>query len=117
MRSFIVCDVDVCCAGLIGTKGFFADSFLTITAGNSSETIDGKKIGLFATIGSIDGAQVAIDNDAEGIGFLKSDFLFAGRASLPSEDEQFMAYRAISKTMGTKVTNICMLDMLPEQAL
>lgn len=80
-----------------------------------TETIDGKKIGLFATIGSIDGAQVAIDNDAEGIGFLKSDFLFAGRESLPSEDEQFMAYRAISKTMGTKVTNICMLDMLPEQ--
>ena len=34
-----------------------------------TETIDGKKIGLFATIGSIDGAQVAIDNDAEGIGF------------------------------------------------
>ena len=82
---------------------------------SSPLTIDGKKIGLFATIGSIDGAQVAIDNDAEGIGFLKSDFLFAGRASLPSEDEQFMAYRAISKTMGTKVTNICMLDMLPEQ--
>ena len=38
MRSFIVCDVDVCCAGLIATKGFFAASFLTITAGNSSET-------------------------------------------------------------------------------
>ena len=78
-------------------------------------TLDGKKIGLLATIGSIDGAQVAIDNDAEGIGFLKSDFLFAGRASLPSEEQQFMAYRAISKTMGKKVTRICMLDMLPEQ--
>lgn len=78
-------------------------------------TLDGKKIGLLATIGSIDGAQVAIDNDAEGIGFLKSDFLFAGRASLPSEEEQFMTYRAISKTMGKKVTRICMLDMLPEQ--
>lgn len=80
-----------------------------------TETIDGKKIGLFATIGSIDGAQVAIDNDAEGIGFLKSDFLFAGRASLPSEEEQFRVYRAISKTMGKKVTAICVLDMLPKQ--
>lgn len=79
-----------------------------------TETIDGKRIGLFATIGSIDGAQTAIDNDAEGIGFLKSDFLFAGRASMPSEDEQFRVYKAISNTVGDKVTKICMLDMLPQ---
>lgn len=79
-----------------------------------TETIDGKRIGLFATIGSIDGAQTAIDNDAEGIGFLKSDFLFAGRASMPSEDEQFRVYKAISNTVGDKVTKICLLDMLPQ---
>lgn len=86
--------------------------------GLPTETLDGKRIKLYATVGSIDGAQLAADNDAEGIGFLRSDFLFAGRASLPSEEEQLAAYTAISKTMGKKkVTSICMLDMLPRQKL
>lgn len=79
-----------------------------------TKTKDGRSIDLLATIGSIDSAQIALDNDAEGIGLLKSEFLFAGRASLPSEDEQFRAYRAVSKIMGNKVTQISMLDLLPE---
>lgn len=83
--------------------------------GLPTQTADGKKIDLLANIGSIDGVQSAIDNDAEGIGFLRSDFLFAGRASFPSENEQYIAYRAVSKAMGRKTTAICMLDLPPDQ--
>lgn len=83
--------------------------------GLPTQTADGKKISLLANIGSIDGIQDAIDNDAEGIGFLRSDFLFAGRASFPSEEEQYRAYRAVSKAMGRKITSICMLDLISEE--
>lgn len=83
--------------------------------GLPTQTADGKKIYLLANIGSIDGVQDAIDNDAEGIGFLRSDFLFAGRASFPSEEEQYRAYRAVSKAMKKKTTAICMLDLITEE--
>lgn len=83
--------------------------------GLSTETKDGKKIELFANIGTMDDLQSVIDNDGEGIGLLKSDFLFAGRGSYPDESEQFRAYKAVAKIMGKKPTVIGMLDYAPEK--
>lgn len=76
-------------------------------------TKNGKKIDLCANIGTTDDVQSVLDNDAEGIGLLRSEFLFAGRSSFPGEDEQFRAYKAISKVMGRKTTVISMLDLPP----
>ncbi len=81
--------------------------------GLPTETKNGKKIYLCASIGTLDDVQSVLDNDAGGIGLLRSEFLFAGRTSFPSEDEQFLAYKAITKAMSNKETVISMLDIAP----
>ena len=56
-------------------------------------TKSGKRIALYANIGSLPEAEAALKSGAEGIGLFRSEFLFIGRNDLPSEEEQFTAYR------------------------
>ena len=65
-------------------------------------TRSGKRIGLFANIGSVAEARSAHREGAEGIGLFRSEFLFLGRDSLPSEEEQYEAYSEVARIMSDK---------------
>ena len=63
-------------------------------------TTDGHRVEVVANIGSIDDAKQAMQLGAEGVGLLRSEFLFMGRPLPPSEDEQAHIYRAIAIAVG-----------------
>jgi phosphotransferase system enzyme I (PtsI) len=74
-------------------------------------TLDGVKIELLANIELPDEAPLALANGAEGIGLFRSEFLFMGRSELPSEEEQFLAYASVVKTMAGRPVTIRTLDL------
>lgn len=79
--------------------------------GKKSETTDGRTVRIYANIGSIGDVSHALENDAEGIGLFRSEFLYLGRDDLPSEEEQFLAYRQVLQAMGQKQVIIRTLDI------
>ena len=74
-------------------------------------TRDGRAVRVFANVNSVEGAREALDCGAEGIGVLRTEFLFLGRATAPDEDEQYEAYRAIAETLGQRPLVIRTLDI------
>jgi multiphosphoryl transfer protein len=62
-------------------------------------TVDGHQVEIVANIGGVAGAQDAMKSGAEGVGLLRTEFLFLERISPPTEEEQFAVYRDIAKTM------------------
>jgi phosphotransferase system enzyme I (PtsI) len=74
-------------------------------------TIDGADIELFANIELPDDLDQALDNGAGGIGLFRSEFLFLNRQGLPSEDEQFEAYRQVAAGMRGKPVVIRTFDL------
>lgn len=67
-------------------------------------TKDGRKINIFANIGSEKDVYSVLDNDAGGIGLFRSEFLYLGRNEAPTEEEQFLSYKeAVEKMAGKKV--------------
>ena len=67
-------------------------------------TTDGRKINIFANIGSEKDVDKVLENDAGGIGLFRSEFLYLGRNEAPTEEEQFLSYKeAIEKMAGKKV--------------
>ena len=79
--------------------------------GRESVTKSGKKIKLCANIGNVQEARLAFEADAEGIGLMRSEFLYLGRDSLPGEEELFEAYVNISSIMEEKGLIIRTLDI------
>ncbi len=77
------------------------------------ETItgSGRKINLYANIGNPADVAEALDNDAEGIGLLRSEFLYLGRDTYPTEEEQFLAYREVLTKMAGRKVIIRTLDI------
>lgn len=71
----------------------------------------GKQMHLFANIASVEDAKAAVQCDAEGIGLLRSEFLYLGRTTLPSEEELYAAYRQIAQIMQGKPVIIRTLDI------
>ena len=68
-------------------------------------TKDGRRIQVLCNIQLPQEVDIALENDAEGIGLFRSEFLFLGREDLPSEEEQYEAYRHVLERMeGRKVT-------------
>ncbi len=65
-----------------------------------SMTSDGVQVELVANIGNPQDALVAVTNGAEGIGLYRTEFLYMGRQELPSEEEQFEAYKAVTEMFG-----------------
>ncbi len=63
-------------------------------------TIDGKHVAVFANIGGLKDAGQILELGGEGVGLLRSEFLFMDRASAPSEDEQTESYAAILRAIG-----------------
>jgi len=58
-------------------------------------TADGQAVQIFANVGDVESARAAADLGAEGIGLLRTEFLFAGRQVFPDEQEQFESYLAL----------------------
>ncbi|MDX5594799.1 phosphoenolpyruvate--protein phosphotransferase [Pseudovibrio sp. SPO723] len=80
------------------------------TAHEICYTADGVRIEVFANLGKVDDATVAMAEGAEGCGLLRSEFLYLGRASAPTEDEQFQEYQAIADAMQGRPVIIRTLD-------
>ncbi|WP_074012851.1 phosphoenolpyruvate-protein phosphotransferase PtsI [Candidatus Sodalis sp. SoCistrobi] len=64
-------------------------------------TLDGHQVEVCANIGTVRDVVGAERNGAEGVGLYRTEFLFMDRDSLPSEDEQFQAYKAVAESMPT----------------
>ena len=79
--------------------------------GRESVTKSGKKILLCANIGCPEDAEAAVAADAEGVGLMRSEFLYLGRDSLPTEDELFEAYKKVAQIMGERPVVIRTLDI------
>ncbi len=79
--------------------------------GKENVTSDGKKINIYANIGSAGDVGYVLENDAGGIGLFRSEFLYLGREDFPTEEEQFQAYRQVVQTMGEKKVIIRTLDI------
>lgn len=74
-------------------------------------TEDGHQVELAANIGTPDDLQGALKNGAEGIGLYRTEFLYMDRNELPSEDEQFEAYKAVLEGMNGKPVVVRTLDI------
>lgn len=79
--------------------------------GKENITLDGKKINIFANIGSVGDVGYVLENDAGGIGLFRSEFLYLGRDSFPAEEEQFQAYKQVVQMMAGKKVIIRTLDI------
>ncbi|HEY0207699.1 phosphoenolpyruvate--protein phosphotransferase [Acerihabitans sp.] len=71
----------------------------------------GRRVNLYANIGSVADIAAARDNGAEGIGLFRSEFLYLGRQELPGEQEQFAAYRAVAEGMAGQRVIVRTLDL------
>ena len=80
-------------------------------AGKKTATADGKQLAVYANIGKPDDVSAVLQNDGEGVGLFRTEFLFMDRAALPSEEEQFAAYRAVAAQMQGKEVIIRTLDV------
>ena len=76
-----------------------------------SQTKDGAALEICANIGTPQEAQQAMKYGADGVGLFRSEFLFMDRDALPTEDEQFEAYRMAAQTMTGKPLIIRTLDV------
>jgi phosphoenolpyruvate-protein phosphotransferase (PTS system enzyme I) len=74
-------------------------------------TLDGRAIELHANIELPDDLEQALENGATGVGLFRSEFLFLNRDGLPSEDEQFEAYRAVATGMKGRPVTIRTFDL------
>lgn len=74
-------------------------------------TKDGHQVELLANIGGPQDIQIVIDNTAEGVGLLRSEFLYMDAIDFPSEDEQFIAYKKIAESLENKRLVIRTLDI------
>ena len=70
--------------------------------GKESVTIDGRKVMLYANIGNYKDLALVLENDAEGIGLFRSEFLYLESDHYPTEEEQLKVYRAVAETMAGK---------------
>lgn len=86
-------------------------------AGKPSVTKDGTKVELVCNIGKLEDAKKAVECDGEGIGLFRTEFLFMDRDSVPTEEEQFEAYKSVAETMKGKPVIIRTLDIGGDKAI
>lgn len=79
--------------------------------GKETVTKSGQKVHLYSNIGSIQDVEAVLENDSEGIGLFRSEFLYLGRDTFPTEEEQFEAYKTVLSKMGGKKVIIRTLDI------
>ncbi|QKJ88119.1 Phosphoenolpyruvate-protein phosphotransferase [Paramixta manurensis] len=74
-------------------------------------TLDGHQVEVGANIGTVRDIPGAERNGAECVGLYRTEFLFMDRDSLPSEEEQFQAYKAVAEAMGTQSVIVRTMDI------
>ncbi len=79
--------------------------------GKENKTADGRSIRLYANMGNTADVDRVLENDAGGIGLFRSEFLYLGRDSFPTEEEQFEAYKEVLSRMQGKEVIIRTLDI------
>ena len=79
--------------------------------GKENITLNGRKINIYANIGSVGDIGYVMENDAGGIGLFRSEFLYLGRNDFPTEEEQFQAYKQAVQMMAGKKVIIRTLDI------
>lgn len=79
--------------------------------GKETVTLDGRKIKLYANIENVSDVASVLANDAAGIGLFRSEFLYLESDRLPTEEEQFQAYKRVAETMAGKKVIIRTLDI------
>lgn len=79
--------------------------------GKENVTIGGRKINIYANIGSVSDIGYVLENDAGGIGLFRSEFLYLGRKDYPTEEEQYQAYKQAAQMMAEKKVIIRTLDI------
>lgn len=77
----------------------------------ADETVDGRKIGLYANIGNMSDLNNVLYYGASGIGLLRSEFQYLGRENYPRENELFRAYKKLAETMGDRLAVIRTSDL------
>src|SRR4030095_4690891 len=80
-----------------------------------SVTRDGQRIGLLANVELPREAEMAMHAGAEGVGLLRTEFLFMNREDVPDEEEQYQSLRQIVETMEGQPVNIRTLDVAVEK--
>jgi phosphocarrier protein FPr/phosphocarrier protein len=80
-------------------------------ASEPARTADGTRIEVFANLGSVAEAEIAVAEGAEGCGLLRTEFLFLDREAPPGEDEQHQAYQAIADALGERPLIVRTLDI------
>ena len=83
--------------------------------GKENITEDGKKINIFANIGSVDNIGAVLLNDAGGIGLFRSEFLYLENSDYPTEEQQFLAYKRVLESMAGKKVIIRTLDIVADK--
>lgn len=79
--------------------------------GKPTVTADGHKLELWANIGSLRDIERVLSSDAEGIGLMRSEFLYMDCDTLPDEETQYQAYKTVLETMHGKPVVIRTLDI------
>ena len=79
--------------------------------GLPSETKSGHKVKVYANIGGIGDLSFVKENDAEGVGLFRSEFLYLQSDNYPTEDEQFKAYRTVAEMLAGKEVVVRTLDI------
>lgn len=79
--------------------------------GQDNVTKSGKRVDIFANIGNVADAEAACAADAGGIGLFRSEFLYLGKDTFPSEEEQYVSYKAVLEKMEGKKVVIRTLDI------
>lgn len=74
-------------------------------------TLDGHQVEVCANIGTVRDVAAAERNGAEGVGLYRTEFLFMDRDALPTEDEQFHAYKEVAEAMGSQAVIVRTMDI------
>lgn len=113
-QGIVTIEPDEACleeAKRIQQEDFRKQELLKTLKGKETVTEDGRKIHLYANIGSVSDAGLALLNDAEGIGLFRSEFLYLESENFPRENEQFLAYKTVAENMAGKKIIIRTLDI------
>jgi multiphosphoryl transfer protein len=86
-------------------------------AAEPARTLDGDRVEVVANIGSPEDVPAALANGAEGVGLLRTEFLFLERESMPSEDEQYAAYTRIVEALEGRPLVLRTLDVGADKPL
>lgn len=86
-------------------------AMLSVYRDRKTQDAGGRNYELYSNIGSVAEAQIALENGAEGIGLFRTEILFMDRTAMPTEQEQYEAYKAVSDIMQGKEVIIRTLDV------